>query len=158
VNLIATQLKFAALETYGSYSPTKPFFFHVVMHRLGIFTSTKQARPVRIRWWNSSQGTSAANMDLSVSDNVVLMLCSMYAIYMSRNQEEPVYNRIEEARLAHGLSRQELADKVGVHYQTIGYLERGEYSPSLALSLRLAKLLKQEVSELFSLTPFKKGK
>ena len=89
---------------------------------------------------------------------VALMLCSIYAIYMSRNQEEPVYNRIEESRLAHGLSRQDLADKVDVHYQTIGYLERGEYSPSLALSLRIAKLLKQEVSELFSLTPFKKGK
>ena len=100
----------------------------------------------------------APNTDLSISANVALMLCSIYAIYMSRNQEEPVYNRIEEARLAHGLSRQELADKVGVHYQTIGYLERGEYSPSLALSLRIAKLLKQEVSALFSLTPFKKGK
>ena len=39
---------------------------------------------------------------------------------MSRNPEEPVYNRIEEARAALGLSRQELADKAGVHYQTIG--------------------------------------
>ena len=48
---------------------------------------------------------------------------------MSRNPEEPVYNRIEEARTNLGLSRQELADKVGVHYQTIGYLEREEYSP-----------------------------
>ena len=50
---------------------------------------------------------------------------------MSRNPEEPVYNRIEEARAALGLSRQDLADKAGVHYQTIGYLEREEYSPSL---------------------------
>jgi DNA-binding XRE family transcriptional regulator len=49
---------------------------------------------------------------------------------MSRNPEEPVYNRIEEARTTLGLTRQELADKVGVHYQTIGYLEREEYSPS----------------------------
>jgi DNA-binding XRE family transcriptional regulator len=39
---------------------------------------------------------------------------------MSRNPEEPVYNRIEEARNTLGLTRQELADKVGVHYQTIG--------------------------------------
>jgi len=77
---------------------------------------------------------------------------------MSGSQQDPVYNRIEVGHLAHGLSRQERGDKVGVHYQTIGYLERGEYSPSLALSLRIAKLLKQEVSELFSLTPFKKGK
>jgi DNA-binding XRE family transcriptional regulator len=57
-----------------------------------------------------------------------------------------------------GLSRQELADKVGVHYQTIGYLEREEYSPSLVLALRISEILKQEASELFSLTPFKKGR
>ena len=75
---------------------------------------------------------------------------------MSRNPEEPVYNRIEEVRAALGLSRQDLADKAGVHYQTIGYFERGEYNPSLALALRLAKALKVEVSEIFSSKPFKK--
>ena len=77
---------------------------------------------------------------------------------MSRNPEEPVYNQIEVARIALGLSRQELAAKVGVHYQTIGYLEREEYSPSLVLALRIAKALNQEVTELFSLTPLKKGR
>ena len=77
---------------------------------------------------------------------------------MSRNPEEPVYNNIEEARTSQGLSRQELADKVGVHYQTIGYLEREEYSPSLVLALRISKSLNLEISELFSLIPFKKGK
>ena len=77
---------------------------------------------------------------------------------MSRNPEEPVYNQIEVARIALGLSRQELADKVGVHYKTIGYLEREEYSPSLVLALRIAKALNQEVTELFSLTPLKKGR
>jgi DNA-binding XRE family transcriptional regulator len=77
---------------------------------------------------------------------------------MSRNPEEPVYNRIEEVRVALGLSRQDLANKTGVHYQTIGYLEREEYSPSLVLAIRIAKSLNQEVSDLFSLTPFKKGK
>jgi putative transcriptional regulator len=77
---------------------------------------------------------------------------------MSRNPEEPVYNLIEVARVALGLSRQELADKIGVHYQTIGYLEREEYSPSLVLALRIANALNQDVTELFSLTPLKKGK
>ena len=86
------------------------------------------------------------------------MLCSMYATSMSRNPEDPVYNRIEAARLTMGLTRQELADKAGVHYQTIGYLEREEYSPSLVLALRIAKVLNQEISELFSLTPIRKGK
>ena len=86
------------------------------------------------------------------------MLCSMYATNMSRNSEEPVFNQIEQVRTSLGLSRQQLADLVGVHYQTIGYLERGEYSPSLVLALRIAKVLNREVSELFSLTDPSKGK
>jgi len=86
------------------------------------------------------------------------MLCSMYATNMSRNSEEPVFNQIEQVRSSLGLSRQELADLVGVHYQTIGYLERGEYSPSLVLALRISKALNKEVSELFSLTELKEGK
>ena len=77
---------------------------------------------------------------------------------MSRNPEEPVYNLIEVARVALGLTRQELADKIGVHYQTIGYLEREEYSPSLVLALRIANALNQDVTESFSLTPLKRGK
>jgi putative transcriptional regulator len=85
------------------------------------------------------------------------MLCSIYATSMSRNSEEPVFNQIEEIRTSLGLSRQELADLVGVHYQTIGYLERGEYSPSLVLALRIAQTLNKEVSEVFSLTEPKEG-
>ena len=77
---------------------------------------------------------------------------------MSRNPEDPVFNQIEATRTSLGLSRQELADRVGVHYQTIGYLERGEYSPSLVLALRIAQALNKEVSELFSLTEREKGK
>jgi putative transcriptional regulator len=73
---------------------------------------------------------------------------------MSRNPEEPVFNKIEEFRTAKNMSRQELADAVGVHYQTIGYLERGEYSPSLALAFRISAVLDADVSTLFSLEPF----
>ena len=60
-------------------------------------------------------------------------------------------NRIEELRLAGGISRQELADSVGVHYQTVGYIERGEYSPSLVLALQIAKVLGTSVEEVFRL-------
>lgn len=75
---------------------------------------------------------------------------------MSRNQEEPLYNRVDAARNAIGISRNELASLTKVHYQTIGYIERGEYNPSLALALRLAKALKVEVSEIFSTKPYRK--
>jgi putative transcriptional regulator len=68
-----------------------------------------------------------------------------------RQEEERVANRIELLRTQAGLSRQELADQVGVHYQTIGYLERGEYSPSLVLALKIAAALGATVDEVFSL-------
>lgn len=68
--------------------------------------------------------------------------------------DEPVYSRLEASRAAHEMSRQELADAAEVHYQTIGYLERGEYSPSLALALRIADVLDTPLEQLFSLTPF----
>ena len=76
---------------------------------------------------------------------------------MSRNQEDPLFNRLEEARNLLGLSRNELAEAVGVHYQTIGYIERGEYNPSLSLALRLAEILNVEVSEIFASKPCRKG-
>lgn len=77
---------------------------------------------------------------------------------MSRQKEDPVFNRVEELRVARGLSRQQLAELVEVHYQTIGYLERGEYSPSLILALKIAKALDAAIPEIFSVKPFKKEK
>ena len=52
------------------------------------------------------------------------------------------------------MSRKALADLVGVNPQTIGYLERGDYSPSVELALKLAAVLKAPVEALFSLKPF----
>jgi DNA-binding XRE family transcriptional regulator len=66
-----------------------------------------------------------------------------------KSEEERVANRIEELRTLSGLTRQELAEQVGVHYQTIGYIERGEYSPSLVLALRIASVLEAKVEEIF---------
>jgi DNA-binding XRE family transcriptional regulator len=66
-----------------------------------------------------------------------------------KSEEERVANRIEELRTLSGLTRQELAEQVGVHYQTIGYIERGEYSPSLVLALRIASVLEVKVEEIF---------
>jgi DNA-binding XRE family transcriptional regulator len=77
---------------------------------------------------------------------------------MSRNQEDPLFNRIEAARNSLGISRTDLAELTNVHYQTIGYIERGEYNPSLALAIRLAQALDVEVSEIFSTKPFRKDK
>ncbi len=77
---------------------------------------------------------------------------------MSRTEEIPVYNRIAQQRDLLGMTRQQLAEQVGVHYQTIGYLERGEYSPSLVLALKISEVLGQDIQSLFSINPFPKGK
>ena len=67
---------------------------------------------------------------------------------------EVVHNRIAMLRTERGVSRRELADAVEVHYQTIGYLERGEYSPSLYLALRIAEHFGVPVEVVFSTAPF----
>lgn len=67
---------------------------------------------------------------------------------------EIVHNRIAMLRAERRISRRELADAVQVHYQTIGYLERGEYSPSLHLAMRIAEFFDVPVEVVFSLTPF----
>ena len=64
------------------------------------------------------------------------------------------FTRLPVLRAERGLSRKELADAVGVHYQTVGYLERGEYSPSLVLALRIAQFLRLPLDAVFSLQPF----
>jgi DNA-binding XRE family transcriptional regulator len=52
------------------------------------------------------------------------------------------------------MSRKALAEKVGVNPQTIGFLERGDYNPSLELALNVAAVFKLPVELLFSFRPF----
>ncbi len=70
-----------------------------------------------------------------------------------RTEEPDVYNRLAVLRAERGLSRQDLADRIGVHYQTVGYLERGDYKPSLVIALQIARLFDLPVEEVFSLDP-----
>ena len=65
-----------------------------------------------------------------------------------------VYNRILTFRVERGLSRKELAERIGVNPQTVGYLERGDYSPSVELALKLSEVFEVRVDRLFSLRPF----
>jgi DNA-binding XRE family transcriptional regulator len=66
-----------------------------------------------------------------------------------------IFIRLATLRIMHGLSRQELADKVGVNYQTIGFIERGDYSPSLELAFAIAGVFQVRVDEVFSETALK---
>ena len=65
-----------------------------------------------------------------------------------------IYNRIALFRTEHGVSRRELADAVGVNHQTIGYLERGDYNPSLELAMKIAAYFSVPIEMLFSFEPF----
>jgi putative transcriptional regulator len=67
---------------------------------------------------------------------------------------ETTYNRIAMLRAERGISRRNLADALGVHYQTVGYLERCEYCPSLYLALKIAEYFEVQVEVIFSTAPF----
>lgn len=66
-----------------------------------------------------------------------------------------IFNRIEILRREKGLSRKELAELIGVNFQTIGYLEREEYNPSLDLAFRIAEVFDLSVDLIFSIKALK---
>ena len=71
---------------------------------------------------------------------------------MSEEQRR-VHNRLAVLRAERGLSRKQVADKLGINYQTIGYIERGDYNPSLELALTIAQFFRLPVEAIFSLRP-----
>ena len=58
--------------------------------------------------------------------------------------------KLKDVRTARGLSQEELARLVGVRRETIVFLEKGKYNPSLRLAYRAARVLKVKIEELFS--------
>jgi putative transcriptional regulator len=69
--------------------------------------------------------------------------------------EGRIFNRLAVLRAERGLTRQNLADALGVNYQTVGYLERGDYNPSLDLALRISGFFQLPVEMIFSRKPFR---
>ncbi|MBU1622354.1 MAG: helix-turn-helix transcriptional regulator [Nanoarchaeota archaeon] len=57
--------------------------------------------------------------------------------------------RIKEFRAKYDLTQEDLAKKVGVRRETIVFLEKGKYNPSLQLAHDVAKALKTSIEELF---------
>lgn len=57
--------------------------------------------------------------------------------------------RIKELRARYDLTQDDLAKKVGVRRETIVFLEKGKYNPSLKLAIQVSKVLKSSVEELF---------
>ena len=69
-------------------------------------------------------------------------------------RDQGLYNRVAVLRVERGLSRQELADALGINYQTVGYIERLDYNPSLELAFRMSEFFGLPIEAIFSRTPF----
>jgi len=79
--------------------------------------------------------------------NNIYYICSM--------ENRKIYNRISILRIEKSISRKELAEKIGVNFQTIGYLEREEYNPSLDLAFRISEIFELPINVIFSTKPLK---
>ena len=62
----------------------------------------------------------------------------------------PFYNRLKEHRARLGVNQQELGRLAGVSLQTISQIERGDYSPSVTLALKLAAICRVRVEDIFT--------
>ena len=62
----------------------------------------------------------------------------------------PLCNRLKEHRARLGVNQQELGHLAGVSRQTISQIERGDYSPSVTLALKLAKICAVRVEDIFT--------
>lgn len=68
--------------------------------------------------------------------------------------QPPIHNRLAVLRAERGLSRQKLAEAIDVNPQTIGYLERADYSPSLELAFGLSEFFDLPIESIFAREPF----
>lgn len=78
-----------------------------------------------------------------------------FLLYNYNMESRKLYNRIAVLRKERGVSRRELADQIGVNFQTVGYLERGEYNPSLDLAFRICEFFGLPVELIFATRPMR---
>jgi putative transcriptional regulator len=64
------------------------------------------------------------------------------------------HNRLKMLRVERGLSRKQLADATDIHPQTIGYIERQQFNPTIELALKLSAVLGVGLDAIFSAQPF----
>ena len=69
--------------------------------------------------------------------------------------KEKVVNNLLKFRRKNKLTQEELADGIGVTRQTIIAIEKGNYTPSVLLALKISKLFKTKVENLFNLSKIK---
>ena len=95
-------------------------------------------------------------------DNVMVGICCgvlfavvggagnyVLGIGQKRRNEMPLHNHLKEMRARLDVNQQEMGKLVGTSRQTISQLERGDYSPSVTLALKIAKVCGVSVEEIF---------
>ncbi len=65
---------------------------------------------------------------------------------------EIIKNKVQDLRLKSGATQEEFAEAVGVTRQTVSAIEKGNYTPSVLLALKIAKFFKQPVEKIFSIS------
>lgn len=70
-------------------------------------------------------------------------------LVMERRLQMPLDNRLKEYRAKKNLNQQQLGSLVGASRQTISLIERGDYSPSVTLAMKIAKVFDASVEDIF---------
>ena len=70
-------------------------------------------------------------------------------------ESRKLYNRIAVLRKERNLSRQKLAEEIGVNFQTVGYLEREDFNPCLDLAFNISEYFGMPIELIFSPKPLK---
>lgn len=81
--------------------------------------------------------------------NKVVILQNFYVKLNIGDDNMPLYNRLKECRARISVNQQEMGALVGTSRQTISLIERGDYSPSVTLALKIAKVFDVPVEEIF---------
>jgi putative transcriptional regulator len=105
-----------------------------------------------------TNGCAPSHRSVIYLDNFIVITQYIDVLNNEKRQalgESGLYNRIAVLRAERSISRQELAGALGVNYQTVGFLERGEYGPSLKLAFQIAEYFGLPIEAVFSTEPLK---
>lgn len=61
----------------------------------------------------------------------------------------PLYNKLKEYRAKEGINQFEMGQRIGVSRQTVSLIERGDYSPSVILAIKLAQYFHVRVEDIY---------
>lgn len=81
--------------------------------------------------------------------NAMIIMTRKVVKYQRRTEHYAVINRLKEYRSRLNMNQTELGKKAGVSRQTISLIERGDYSPSVTLALKLAMICEVQVEDIF---------